>query len=681
MELSAIKHGEAIIRLFLEPKAYIDFDQINAALHISRRTFFYALKKINQYLDEQELDPVQNLKGVGYYLTEETQNTLLQRVKQAPVVTPNFSQDERQILILLTLINHERTSLELTQQRFGITHHTAVSDLKNVKQTAAHFHLQLVSGPTGTQLSGAEQNQRNCFLTLLSEHGPLINSCLDIDPHRSLEITQLLHTLEIKTGNYFSDDTLTTLITFFSWYLTRVLTQPNTRLGNGTPIAATPSDPIQGWAATLLKKYAINEQAEQNFITYLVKSGQFIRINPNNTLAHTLTPIVRQIIHRFNNVSGSQITTEDLELPLLTHLLSTYYRVKYKVTFKQPSLHTIMKQYSELIFFTKLALEPFETFVHQTLSDEEIMLVAIYFGGVLRNAQPRPYTVEVVCSSGIGTSKILYEELHRRYPNVKFSQPISVFQLKNSQLDKTRLIISTIKLVDHYDVPHIVVAPIPTKIQWQQIDQTLIQLALINRPAHKITVNNLMDVVSNYARITDPAGLESAFTSLLASNQPHQNALPSTALALKDLLPATNILIANKVFSSWEPAVQWAFGPLINNQSVATRYVDQIIASTKEHGPYMVFGDGVMLAHARPADGVKKIGMSLLVLKHPLSIHDYEAHQDKPVNIIIGLAPINATDHVTALSQLVKLLQQPQWLDHMQSAPDAQTIYHHLTEL
>ncbi|WP_436629749.1 PRD domain-containing protein, partial [Latilactobacillus sakei] len=63
-----------------------------------------------------------------------------------------------------------------------------------------------------------------------------------------------------------------------------------------------------------------------------------------------LAPIVRQIIRRFNDVSGSQISVESLEVPLLTHLLSTYYRVKYQITFKQPSLSIIMKQYNELIF-------------------------------------------------------------------------------------------------------------------------------------------------------------------------------------------------------------------------------------------------------------------------------------------------------------------------------------------
>ena len=134
---------------------------------------------------------------------------------------------------------------------------------------------------------------------------------------------------------------------------------------------------INNWAKAFLCHYQIYNVNEQLFITYLVKSGQFIHINPDNKLAHKLAPIVRQIIRRFNDVSGSQISVESLEVPLLTHLLSTYYRVKYQITFKQPSLSIIMKQYNELIFFTRLSLKPFEDLIDQRLSDEEVTLVAI----------------------------------------------------------------------------------------------------------------------------------------------------------------------------------------------------------------------------------------------------------------------------------------------------------------
>jgi len=78
LSLDTIKHGESVLNLLLGPQVYISFDKINSALHISRRTFFYTLKKLNLYLVDRNLDPIQNMKGVGYYLPVETKKELLQ---------------------------------------------------------------------------------------------------------------------------------------------------------------------------------------------------------------------------------------------------------------------------------------------------------------------------------------------------------------------------------------------------------------------------------------------------------------------------------------------------------------------------------------------------------------------------------------------------------------------------
>lgn len=405
MSLDTIKHGESVLNLLLGPQVYISFDKINSALHISRRTFFYTLKKLNLYLVDRNLDPIQNMKGVGYYLPVETKKELLQESQQSAQSTPVFPKKERQILIMLSLIDGETVSLENTQRRFKITHHTAVSDFKAIRESGKKYHLMLVSSSAGTTIKGTERDQRNWFLMALSDHGALINTVLAIDPEQSLKITGLLRQLEKQTGNYFSDDTLTILITFFCWYLKRLVNAPNNHLLPPEKVAKLAPDTLTDWAQSLLKQYRIESDGELAFITYLVKSGQFIHINMDNNIAQTIRPIVKQVINRFNDLSGSEVSSNTLEVPLLTHMLSTYYRVKYQITFKQPNLNTIMKQYDELIFFTRLALKPFENLIHQPLSDEEVTLVAIYFGGVLRNQSKTDATVEVVCSSGIGTSK------------------------------------------------------------------------------------------------------------------------------------------------------------------------------------------------------------------------------------------------------------------------------------
>lgn len=362
-------------------------------------------------------------------------------------------------MLALSLINHDRVSLELHKRHFSISHHTAVSDLQSVKKTIQKYQLQLRKTSTGTVLIGNEFNQRIWFLTALGDHSSLINGNIAINPSDTLKINKFLHILEKSTGNYFSDDTFTSLMTFFSWYLSRLKQDKrywlDTKLDNN--LREEP-DTISIWASELLSQYQIHSTSEQRYIVFLVKSGQLVQINPRIAIVRTLTPIVKKIISRFNEVSGTLIPEDSLELPLLTHLISTYYRVKYQVPFKQTSLKNIANEYIDLISFIRLALEPFEKFLEKRLPNEEVILVAIYFGATLRRENKIESTVDIVCSSGIGTSKVLYNELQFRYPNVNFYTPMSVFKLKNSNTQNGKLIISTVSLKTEWDVPIIVVA-------------------------------------------------------------------------------------------------------------------------------------------------------------------------------------------------------------------------------
>lgn len=668
-----------ILELLLQTEDYVDIAHIINTLRISRRTFFYTLKKLNIYLEDHDMDPVQNVKGVGYYLPKISKEKLHNYLKKQNDASNFFSQQDRHILLALSLINHDRVSLELHKRHFSISHHTAVSDLQSVKKTIQKYQLQLRKTSTGTVLIGNEFNQRIWFLTALGDHSSLINGNIAINPSDTLKINKFLHILEKSTGNYFSDDTFTSLMTFFSWYLSRLKQDKrywlDTKLDNN--LREEP-DTISIWASELLSQYQIHSTSEQRYIVFLVKSGQLVQINPKIAIVRTLTPIVKKIISRFNEVSGTLIPVDSLELPLLTHLISTYYRVKYQVPFKQTSLKNIANEYIDLISFIRLALEPFEKFLKKRLPNEEVILVAIYFGATLRRENKIESTVDIVCSSGIGTSKVLYNELQFRYPNVNFYTPMSVFKLKNSNTQNGKLIISTVSLKTEWDVPIIVVAPIPTKSQWKQIEKELIKLKIIKQPSSIITVSNLMDIISEYARISGPSGLEVALSKLISKDK-YSTSLPiESEISIKEILSIDNIMITANTLINWEDAVYFAFAPLLKKKIVTKHYVDQIICSTKKYGSYMAIGNEVMLAHAKPTDGVKKVGMSLLVLKKPVSIYDQLTDQEKIVSVIIGLAPVNAVKHVQALSQLVELLQKPNWLKKIKTSSNPETIYENL---
>ncbi len=72
-----------------------------------------------------------------------------------------------------------------------------------------------------------------------------------------------------------------------------------------------------------------------------------------------------------------------------------------------------------------------------------------------------------------------------------------------------------------------------------------------------------------------------------------------------------------------------------------------MIDSVNKNGPYMVLSDYFALMHARPGQGVKKLGMSLLVLKHETDL------RGKPVKIFLVLAATDNQSHLESLQQIM----------------------------
>jgi len=76
-----------------------------------------------------------------------------------------------------------------------------------------------------------------------------------------------------------------------------------------------------------------------------------------------------------------------------------------------------------------------------------------------------------------------------------------------------------------------------------------------------------------------------------------------------------------------------------------------MIDNVEQHGPYIVLMPDVAIPHARPEDGVRELGMSVLKLTEPVVFPT-----DKPVRLFFVLAAIDQTTHLKALAQLTELL-------------------------
>lgn len=141
---------------------------------------------------------------------------------------------------------------------------------------------------------------------------------------------------------------------------------------------------------------------------------------------------------------------------------------------------------------------------------------------------------------------------------------------------------------------------------------------------------------------------------------------------LDTLLTKDTIAIINSV-DSWEDSIKLACKPLVSNKSIEARYIDAIIKSTNDLGPYYVVGPQMAMPHASPDSGVNKIALSLLVVKNGVN---YNSDGNDPVKLIVVLAATDNNSHVDIMGKLADFFMCE---DDVKQVIDAKDVNHILS--
>ena len=112
--------------------------------------------------------------------------------------------------------------------------------------------------------------------------------------------------------------------------------------------------------------------------------------------------------------------------------------------------------------------------------------------------------------------------------------------------------------------------------------------------------------------------------------------------------------------STWEEAIIKSAQPLLEGEYVDQGYIDAMIDSVNEYGPYIVIAPKVAMPHARPETGSKKIGYSILKLEQPIGFSEEPEHQ---VELLVALSCVNAESHLEILQFIVEVLSDSERFD------------------
>ncbi|KIH70542.1 BglG family transcription antiterminator [Salinicoccus roseus] len=132
----------------------------------------------------------------------------------------------------------------------------------------------------------------------------------------------------------------------------------------------------------------------------------------------------------------------ELKEGLILHIEPTLHRMDSGIITANPLLDSIKESYPSLF---EIVGECFrQHYKVENLNASEIGFLTIHFGGIL-HANPR-IEVTTVCSSGIGTSRILANQLKSRFNNIFIRQELSISEIGDTDIHEGELVLSTVPL-------------------------------------------------------------------------------------------------------------------------------------------------------------------------------------------------------------------------------------------
>lgn len=685
-----------ILSMLLNSDEPITINDLSQKLNVSSRTVRYNLDEVDGFLVDNGLKPLNRKPNVGITLVQNSdeKQELTELMKKLNVYYIILSQEERVNFILNELIGEQNfVTIDSIAEKLFVSRNTIIKDLASVRKWLKKNNLTVESAPKhGIRIVGEERYLRRAEIALLAGDNSMTNffskmvnkPSINIESNSPLEvffkqmdmeyIEKCVNVAEKELDAVFSDEAFAGLTIHIAIAIKRIQLNKDIFMDEDElkSLEITKEFTVASNIAKMLEE-RFNVAIPIGEIGYisihlLGSNHTSSKITENKDWVE-LQILTNDIIQDVGSIIGQDLTSDNqLFRGIIEHLKPAIYRLNNDLTLKNPLLQEIKSSYRELFEAVKKGLKPVEDFTGKELSDEEVGYFAMHFGAALQRFNDNDtikQNVLVVCATGIGTAEMLSSRIQSVF-NVNIVGTVPIHQVKDVlNENKVDLIITTVP-IGSIGVTCIEVSPLLNEKDIANLNHYIKRQGRAE-PAGKM--NSVLDTIKKHCRIMDYEGLVNDLSKILnVSNFIEAKGVKQPVL--KDLLNEKTIKL-NVEVKTWEDAVIAGGELLEKNGSVEHRYIESMIKTVKEIGPYIVIGPGIAMPHARPEAGAKKIGMSLITLSNPVNFGNKE---NDPVDIVVCLCAVDHISHIKALSELVGLMGDDEKVKRIRSAEDVSSV-------
>ncbi|MBW8351778.1 BglG family transcription antiterminator [Bacillus sp. IITD106] len=487
-----------ILDILLDRKDEITVKELAKIIGVSVRTIHRDLNILENTLNEYDIKIIKKSRvGISLQGSHGKIEGLKSHIFRSTI--RDYTIEERQTMILCMLLESSGpVKLNTLANDLRVTIATISNDLTNLEERLELFNLSLVRRRGyGVEIVGSESAKRRTmsyliaeslheadFMSLLksnslekttNEQDMISERLLElIDKEKLLIVEEVIQKINSKISFPIADSAYIGIIVHLALAVERVMQGENIKMDEvflEELQNASEYKIAEKIIDTLKEIFHIDIPiAEVGFITMHLQ-GAKLRHDEGNILEVTELQTVlkaKQLIQYVQLDTGYELASNaSLLNGLVAHLKPALYRIQQKMGITNPLLKKVREDYEDLFRTVRAAVK--QTFPELTIPDEEVGYLVMHFGAaILQFGKESKLKAYVICSSGIGTSKMLATRLRQEIPEIEEVINLSIFELNKMQIDERDLIISTLYL-SQSPKEYIQVSPMLTKEEIKQV--------------------------------------------------------------------------------------------------------------------------------------------------------------------------------------------------------------------
>lgn len=640
------KREKLLLTLLMNQPSGVTVSFLIEKLDVSRRTVYRELSNVEETLDNFGLKLVKDAKGYIISGDKENLDKLRNSISEKKLLD-DFSKKQRQrILIIKLLLAEDELKIDGLAIDLGVSASTIQSDLQSIEQMFQEYKIEverrkslgiiahadeislrlIISG-----LISIEFNEFN-FFRLFDEANNIIeeryyslsNVFLEVIDQKALEISfKSIRQYEKFRFDEVTDTQLQNLIILLA--LTAM------RIKDGHTIKYQDNKIKQKREKNkVLAEYLLDEltlqysnfivtEEEINFLTSQIE-GLNVPLKHEFSESYDINLIykTRELIRSVSDEMNRDLR-EDKTLynDLLAHINASLSRDQSPIYKKSnPLLDKIYYEFTELSHVVEKHLK--RLFLDIDFHANDVLYIVIHFASAFeRTAEINDLSILIVCSSGVGTAKILESRLVKNIPEINAVDISTVSNLYKHNFEEYDLILSTIFL-NGFEQEYKVVTPLIMDDEMENI-KTIIAQKISHKQSHRKVVSRNTNTIQSldqfdefnnfYRRTSIINAILHSFNVKTIKNKP----------SIRDMLEYICSNLEEEVILEQEPVVQ-----------KLERRLNQ--------APIGIPDTQMALFHCIDS-GIKQPFFSIYDLEEPINIQDMSHSNMKLTRVLLMLGP------------------------------------------